>query len=318
MIRFGYMPMLAGDSTDYYRASGVLEYIKHPEIEIKRITNQNIGWDDLIGLDVFLIQRPFNDFHVKLIKLAKDMGIRVILDFDDNLLQIPMHNASHKMYFDNMSNINECIFLADEIWVSTKAIKKEHTVYNKNIIVIPNAHNDYMFPVEKKRKFNTEANLAVYRGGASHSEDVYSKQDDIVNVINSFKDWEFRFIGNSFPAIAIRTGDNHTYTNPMTIIQFFNYLYDSNPNIMFFPLLDNPFNHAKSNISWLEATYAGAVLFTNTDLAEFSHGACIPLHKIMFVEQKDMERKNEMSWEYIKENLLLSKVNKLRIKSILQ
>lgn len=313
--------MLPGDATDYYRCSGVLEFIKHPQIDFNRLQwNNSIGWESLCGLDILIVQRPFKEADLNLIKMAKDMNIRVISDFDDDLLNIPPHNASYELYERNLHHLIECIKESDEIWVSTVGIKDVFKQFNDNIHIIENAHNDYLFPVDKKREFNMEGKLAVYRGGPSHSEDVYDEQRQIIKKINDTPDWEFRFIGSRFSAIEVKTGNNHTFTHPMTIMQFFNYLYDSNPNALFFPLLNNQFNHCKSNISWLEATYAGAAFYGNTTLTEFSNMTFIlPVEDFYeYKLDKDVMRfYNETSWAHIKSELLLSHVNKQRVKRLL-
>ncbi len=312
--------MLSGDATDYYRCSGVLEYINDPQIDFKPLrSNISIGWETLVGLDVLVFQRPFTETHSNIIRLAKDMNIKVIIDYDDDLFSIPAYNASYTSYTSNKQFIEDCISLSDEVWVSTKAIKNAFKKLNDNITVIPNAHNDFMFPVSQKRDFNYKTELAVYRGGASHQEDVYYHQAQLLRAIKQNPDWEFRFIGHSYPAIAIRTAENHTYTTPLTIIQFFKYLHDINPNILFFPLIENAFNNAKSNISWLEGTYAGACVFTNTKLNEFNKDLMLDMNVFMKENDKDvLDFYNRTSWDYIQENLLLSQINKLRIESLLK
>lgn len=312
--------MLPGDATDYYRCSGVLEFIKHPQIYFKRLQwNNSIGWESLCGLDILIVQRPFKEVDLNLIKLAKDMNIRVISDFDDDLLNIPPHNASYELYERSLHHLIECIKESDEIWVSTVGIKEVFKQFNDNIHIIENAHNDYLFPVEKKREFNMEGKLAVYRGGPSHSEDVYSHQTKIVRKINQNKDWEFRFIGSRFEAIEAKTGTNHTYTRPLTLMQFFQYLYESNPTALFFPLLTNKFNASKSHISWLEATYAGAAFYGNRKLNSFSRGIQGDIEQFFKddLNLEEMKQLNDQSWNYIKTNLLLSYVNKQRVKRLL-
>lgn len=311
------------DPTSFYRMSGVLPYINHPGLTIKDISDtRNFSWATYTGCDVFIIQRPFNDQHIQMITLAKDMGIKVIVDFDDNLLGVDMFNPTYKMYQRYRKSCMECIALADEVWVSTQGIKEAYQALNTNIHIIPNAHNDFLFPVKVKKKFNPETKLAVWRGGLSHEADVYAFKDDITSMINSNIDWEFRFLGCRFAAIELHTGDNHTLVEPLTLIQYFNYFYDSNPNIVFFPLRDTELNRGKSCISWMEATYAGAAFMGATNLPEFSISSIYTFSGEQFDTIRDdkeiLQESNERSWEYIKDNLLLSRVNNQRIKRLLQ
>jgi len=100
---------------------------------------------DIDGADVFIIQRPYHEHHANLIRLAKDMGIKVICDYDDDLLNIPTHNPSYNINMLNRYSVIDCMTLADEIWTSTSSIKKQYSRLNDNIHVIPNAHNDLFF-----------------------------------------------------------------------------------------------------------------------------------------------------------------------------
>jgi len=321
-----YLSMVEDDAASFYRTNGVFPFLKHEEISVKNIFNdgKNYGWENLIGADVFIFQRPYHQYHVNLIIMAKDMGIKVICEYDDDLLNVPFHNNASITLSEQRENIKRALSLADEAWVTTPSIKKEYRFYNRNIFVIPNAHNDYLYPIEKKKAFNKETKIAAYRGGASHEDDVYQNINDIVNTINENKDWEFRFQGSRFKFIENRTGDNHTYTDPFTIMQFYKSYHDLNPNIAFFPLLNNTFNKGKSNISFLEATYSGAAFMGNRDLPEFSLPFIIPIQNGFnneFMKVKDdfyrLQVLNNDAWDWILENRLLSDINKLRIERIL-
>ena len=321
-----YLGMSEDDAVPFYRTNGVLPFIKSNDISIKNIFNysRTYGWENLIGADVFIIQRPYHEHHANLIRIAKDIGIKVICDYDDDLLNIPVHNPSYNINMENRYSIFDCIKLADEVWASTPSIKEQYSRLNDNIHVIPNAHNDFVFPLDKKKNYNHNTKIASYRGGVSHDYDVYSNYEEIISTINNTSDWEFRFHGSRFKAIEIKTKDNHTYTEPMTLMQFFKTYYDLNANIAFFPLLNNVFNHGKSNISFLEATYAGAAFMGNRDLPEFNHDFVIDIScdfRDMFFahegEYRLLEKMNNDAWDWILENRLLSDINKLRIERIL-
>ena len=94
-------------------------------------------------------------------------------------------------------------------------------------------------------------------------------------------------------------------------------VHDSlNCRAMMKPMLDTVFNRAKSNCSWIEATSAGMVLIA-PNLPEFQRpGVVLTDHffagvKHVMEDDAYLEAFN-LSKEYIKNNLLLSKVNELR------
>jgi hypothetical protein len=321
-----YLSMVEDDAASFYRTNGVLPFLKSKDILVKNIANyqKTYGWESLIGADVFIFQRPYHEHHVNLIMMAKDMGIKVICEYDDDLLNVPFHNNAAVTLSEQRANIKKALSIADEVWVTTNSIKKEYKFFNRNIRVIPNAHNDYLYPIKNKKPFNKDTKIAAYRGGASHEDDVYQNINSIVETINENTDWEFRFQGSRFKFIENRTNDNHTYTDPFTIMQFYKSYHELNPNIAFFPLLNNVFNNGKSNISFLEATYAGSAFMGNRDLSEFNLPFIISIQngfKEEFNKAKDdfyrLEILNNDAWDWILENRLLSKINELRIERIL-
>ena len=76
----------------------------------------------------------------------------------------------------------------------------------------------------------------------------------------------------------------------VTLMQFYKQYHELNANIAFFPLLDNVFNNGKSNISFLEATYAGSAFMGNRNLPEFNLPLTPPIQngfKDEFMNVKD-------------------------------
>jgi hypothetical protein len=326
MKKVGYLSMLESDASAFYRTNGVLKYLNSLELSITNLYNplNQYSWDMLVGLDTFIFQRPTHEPHIELIRLAKDMNIRVILDYDDDLLNVPFHNNASITLTEQKSNIKMAIHLADEVWVTTPATKHIYKPYNKNIHIIPNCHNDTVFPIEKKKPFNHKTKIMSYRGGASHEADMYQNINDIVEMINDNQDWTFRFQGSRFKHIEERTGKNHEFTDPVTLMQFFKEYHELNANIAFFPLLTNTFNVCKSNISLLEATYAGSAFIGCKNLPEFNHDFVIDLYDedlLSFELVKDnfelLERRNNQAWDWILKERLLSKINQLRINRLL-
>src|SRR5580698_7308716 len=171
-----YYSLTPGDSTSYWRTGNVLPYIKNPDFELVDISHiKNFNWEVFAGISGFIFQRPFTAEHRSLIVLAKDMGVRVILDYDDSVFQVDHYNPTHAMFAANKQSLTDCIAMADELWVSTQAIADDYK--HPNTYVIPNAHNDFQFPIKHKRKFNSKVKNVFWRGGQSHLADVYEKSE---------------------------------------------------------------------------------------------------------------------------------------------
>lgn len=300
--------------TEFYRLLP-LSYIKG--ITIDRSTENNITFATLSGYDTIIICRPSSLVSLNLIKMAKDMQIRVISDWDDDCLHIDEYNPMWDTYEIERRNVMECLALSDEVWVSTEGVKKSFRLYNNNIHVIPNAHNDYVFPVKDKRPF-TFNKKALWRGGDSHEGDMYDNgvAEKVVEMVNGNPDWEFIFIGQRFKWLEKRCGKNYIAKGGDSTVQFHKKMQSENACVGWYPLADTVFNRGKSNIFWVESTYAGSAVFGNTRLSEFNKISIGRIEELNTIIQNDSEESlkimNQLSWDYICDNLLLSNINKLR------
>lgn len=311
------------DNTSYYRCHGVLPYLDQSEFDLIDVSDVvPFSWATFINCAVLIFQRPCLEWHTDTIQLAKSAGVRVISDFDDNLLAVDWTNPTADFYQQQKRVIMQCIHLSDEVWVTTGAIKEAYSKLNKAITVIPNAHNDYQYPVAMKKPFNKNTKHILYRGGKSHQGDIDDVKEELVSLINEYQNWQFNFWGDLYLHIAKRTGDNcFMIKNYMETTLYFQKILQYNANIVIYPLTDNKFNHAKSNVCWLEATFGGAAFFGMGEwdewnvpgIADYAH-----LEEELINPDFDvLKEANECSWQYICDNLLLSKVNLLREKSIL-
>jgi len=314
-----YHALNASDATSFYRIGGVLPYIQNHDFELVDGSGINDwNWASFIGVSVFIFQRPFTQEHANLILLAKDMGVKVILDYDDDLLNVDMYNGTFDLYNLNRTHCMRCIRLADEVWVSTQGIKKSFGKLNKNIHVIKNAHNDFLFPVKDKVPFNKNSKNVIWRGGGSHEADVYEVADQLVKVINKHPDWNFNFWGHRFTFLEQRCGENYICRMGMSLMQYFKALREYNPCIAIYPLSNTPFNQSKSNICWIETTYVGAAFFGNIGLPEFNNKCIVDINKLDKMRQfEEADLVNMISWDYIEEHLLLSNINKIREERII-
>jgi hypothetical protein len=109
----------------------------------------------------------------------------------------------------------------------------------------------------------------------------------------------------------------------LDMYDYIKYIKELRPRILFVPLVDNLFNRAKSNISWLEATTAGAVCLA-TDLPEFVRPGIINFSNSRnfynvfkkAVKDYDLQALHAESLAFIRENLTTEKVNELRVMAI--
>lgn len=308
-----YSPTIWGN-TDFYRTTGVLPFINHPELILRDISHfGQINQFDLIGSDIIIIQRPSTRQHLDLILLAKKCGLKIISDFDDDLLNVDVFNPTFVQYQQQRNTVLQCIKNSNEVWCSTEAIQQS---LGKGM-VIPNALNTEI--IGDCAEYNYLSNKVVWRGGSSHEGDMYENPDKIVKFVNDNPDLDFYFIGHRFTYLEMRCGDNFNSVEGMPIQQYFAYLKQLQPKALFFPLRDTQLNRAKSNIAFIEASWAGAAYFGNTLMPELCIGGALEIHHI----EKNIWKNDTLNFahrsskKHIEENLTLKKVNELRIKSLL-
>lgn len=319
MKKIGYLSFYPDDASSFYRTCGVLPYINSDEFELINLSrSQNFSSISFIGLHALIIQRPNENRDLQVIRAAKDVGLKIISDHDDDTLHLDLMNPMHDFFEAGKQNIIDALTLSDEVWVGTEATKKSYRLYNKNIHVIPNALNDQIFPVSKKPEYNFNKKV-MYRGGFSHEGDIYDEgtPEMILELINGNCEYNFYFLGQRFKYIEKRLKHlNHFRHDGASTVQFYKIMNEINPCIFFYPLENNLFNRSKSSCSFLEATYAGAAFFGNTELPEFNKPGISDLRLLNKAVKeghvKYMKDKHNEAWRYIQDNLLLSDINKIR------
>jgi SAM-dependent methyltransferase len=119
----------------------------------------------------------------------------------------------------------------------------------------------------------------LIRGGGSHSRDIDTYKDAIINIMNDYPEYNWAFMGY-WPKWALETlPDERLLLFPYgDLMKYFETLMELKPEIMIVPLEDTEFNKSKSNIAWIEGTLAGAITLA-PDLPEFIERAWIFSHQ---------------------------------------
>lgn len=314
---------MPNSAVSFYRSIGPMSYLPKLDKNIELRLPSKISWSTIAGADIFYIERPQENNDLAAIKLAKDFNAKIWLDFDDLLHEVPKYNPSYKFYNDKRTqdNIEEAMLLADVITVSTNEIKDYYYEMNNNIHVIENSHNDYIYPFNKITDTKETIN---WRGSDTHRQDLLSVAENIWSVSERNPAWGWTFIGKD-PWYITEKIKNYFQFDECDIVTYNKFILDLRSAIQIVPLIQNNFNKGKSNIGWLEGTYCGSATIAPS-LPEFDKPGVINymdkedsfgyyLEKAIksksFRQQKYIE-----SYEYIKENLLLSTINKKRLEIV--
>lgn len=335
------------DATSFYRASGPLKALQK-KMNFRMERGSEVNWDTLKSHDVVFLQRPFTDIHVKIVDMAKANGKKVWVDYDDDLFNVPRSNRTYKLYGNpkNQNNIAQIIGKADNVTVSTVALLNQFSAIldlvkrgapehldqlvldGRKIVLTPNAYDvDFVAHYRKDRAKPEPNKLVTWRGSDTHDKDLMSVTQELKAVLSGNLDWTMNFIGSPFwhtieslEEIQGIKENNVLETESLDPAEYWKFLWVTAPSLMIAPLWDCPFNRAKSNIAWIEGLHAGAVTLA-PNFEEWRRPGVINYDSPMDFADKmlgylkgefDREALYLSGWEFIMDNLTLSRVNILR------
>lgn len=312
------------DSCSFYRSGGIASDLEKKlgcEIEVKSLKDSVFHWQQFMRYDLVMMQRPYTQEAAQMASYVKKLRKPLWVDHDDLLTSLPRENRmSHVMTNKAKNTFREILQMADVVSVTTEAMAAELKEFNKNTVVIPNAHNDITFGTERsKLKRN---NIILWRGSDTHVRDIFLYADDLSRLIQFFPSHTFVFAG--FDPWMIESADNLEILPTTDPLLYFQTMRRLAPKVLHVPLQDILFNRCKSNIAWMEAAYFGAACVapmieewvrpgalnytSGDDYSDWIRSAIIG--------ELDIEKYVNISWEYICDNLLLSKVNEKRVELI--
>lgn len=342
MIKLLALTPMEFDGTSYYRAHGVFPNLikqMNNQLQVTKYKGdfgQGYNWSDLINFDIIFLQRPCLDAakRMRLVQYCKDLGIKVWIDFDDNLFDLPREN---RMFEDVTPQIKKDMLtlfkLADVITVSTKALKEFFATLGVGAEVVPNALNEEVTPMAENYNWlnepldfsgnrNTSIEQILWRGSETHQGDIYYHINQIFHAIDNRPNTHWHWMGYDPWYITNGTEPEKYSTHKSEdIMVYFKNLRKLRPQLVHFPLMDNSLNRCKSNIAWLEATSVGATIIA-PDWEEWKHPGVINYtsfehYGTLLMQSLDGNGERwQASRDYIMENLTLEKVNKQRVELI--
>lgn len=315
------------DATSYYRGAGPLGHLRKQMENLNLLITTSVNWSTLTLCDAVFIQRPYAKEHVTVMEMAKDQGLPIWVDYDDDLFTVTMDNPTHGMYGQEavQKNVAKCIAMADRVTVSTPHLKARLEKLNKNITVVPNAVD-----FKKLNSFRPEITfprhkLITWRGSNTHQRDLMDYAEPIIREARKPDGWTHTFIGyNPWFITQYIDNDKCKITEGLDIYEYWKFFHAIKPSVHLVPLSDTTFNRSKSNIAWIEATLAGAVTIAPEWDEWKKPGVTTYVNPKDFEEAlgelKAMPNTLDLwraSMTYIEENLSLDIVNKRRSEVLL-
>lgn len=306
----------------YYRTLGVFSKLHKLNDKIKVELIKEIEWHMVANADILYLERPSNyDFHTAC-TIAKDFNIPLWLDYDDNLFDLPEYNPGYKYFSQKTTKevIQKCLKLADIVTVTTPELQKVYSNYNNNVHIVENAFNDYNYQLENNYSKNESL---FWRGSETHRNDLLGVGVQMFDLAEKYKKWGWCFVGNNVWFITDNM-KNYYQIDELTVLKYFRFIKQTNAGIQLAPLAFNRFNVGKSNISWIEGTFAGSCCIA-PNLPEWNRpGVTVYDNANDFKEKlenlikdkKIREMNFKASRKYIIDNLMLSDINKKRLNII--
>ena len=196
-------------------------------------------------------------------------GCRLVTDFDDDWTCVPPYNPAHPKYHVGMEGYEtsfHALRLAELTTCSTPVLYERYKGRAHSLMLAPN-HIDPKdwtnLPVSPTR--SQDPCLRILYGGAfGHSGDFETIRTTITRLLESPPVPLRLFVFGPIPKWLYDLGDKaRGRIIPMDLVQFQSYpavIAWGGFDLAIAPLLDNPFNRAKSTIKWQEAATQGIPL----------------------------------------------------------
>lgn len=265
------------DSNSFWRCVGPLSYLaKHSndEFEIRIQPKQGVRyfWDSIADCDIMFMHRPCTPDALKVMHIARQLGIPVWVDYDDWLFHLPEWNPYCALYHNQQTQevIASCIACADVVTVTTELLQQEFSKLNPNVVMAPNAYRSDLFSHFRKDKIPPRKDLYYWRGTNTHD-------GDLISVIDGFRSLTKPTLFMGSPSYVVTSSMNKDLVRKQDHVDpygFWLMLWQLAPKVLLFPLDGHYFNQCKSNIAWIEALHAGAIVVA-PDLPEWRHPGVI-------------------------------------------
>lgn len=206
------------------------------------------AWDDKMlmenakGADVIFSNAIFSqDEILKILNLREWSGAKWIVDIDDDLYSVSSDNPASKNVEGIIRNFELCLSVADGVTVSVPSLKEKYKKLNSNIYVNPNGQDVKMWDSLKKPHVPRKEIRIGWRGAQGHSADVMLAYPALKEIKKRY-DVDFVTLGVKPPFETEHIGWVGTLEFPQALANL-------DLDIALVPLVDSPYNRAKSNIA---------------------------------------------------------------------
>lgn len=315
----------ADDPTSFYRGFGPLGELRQM-MDVEYNLPSSHSWATMGLGDALFMQRPADPQCLNIANTAKLTRTPLWIDYDDDNLAVPESNETHDFFgrWDVKDTIVKVTRLADVVTVSTEFLKKKYSIYNKNIHVIPNCINERYLHLRNIIPKRPRDKVIIWRGGPGFHDNLSEIGPSMIKLAAANPTWKFIFMGHNPWQVSSQI-KNKQFIGWMDYLNYLQAICQLHATAFVYCLKPNDHSLSRSNISWLEATFAGSTCIAK-NFPEFQKPGCMTyanseefestLQKVM-INEIDVEAKYLESLAHIEENYALAKHNQVRANLLL-
>ncbi|MDW8101171.1 MAG: glycosyltransferase [Anaerolineae bacterium] len=219
--------------------------------------------------DIVVIQRDFPrylDLYDRVVSIAKATGKPIVYEIDDWLPELPPRHPDFERYRPARIPMLSAIVDADLVTCPSPVLAKYVRELNERVVVLPNYLDEHIWAkalVSKPSRYSSDRPVIIgYMGGHSHVVDLDWIRVVLIEILRKYGERvKLRFVGfcGHHPLASTEGWKNVEWVE----IGFVNYAefaeYFSSQTFDFFiaPLVNSPFNRAKSSLKFLEYSILG-------------------------------------------------------------
>ena len=251
------------DATSYYRAIGPMAHLRIVRQSLQTQCYEKIFWCELAMADAVFMQRPFAQPHLQIAERARLHGMPLWIDHDDNLFDVPADNPCRETFMNKETHerIRKIFSLANIVSFSVPKLAAAYAplLEGKTVVTIPNALMTNVSGKIPHHDGEKRPDLILWRGSDTHQKDLDAFTPEMIAASQAMPQYRWIFQGYCTYQLQDGIGQRAERRKPVDIVDYHAILARMGPRIVVVPLSDSVFNHGKSNIAWIEATFAGGV-----------------------------------------------------------
>lgn len=197
LIKIAAFPIQKEGAVLWYRLQSPLMVLwrNSPDFDCRLVYPMN--YYDMMWADIVIIQRWFPGAD-GLLNYAKQIGKKVIYETDDLDIYITQENPLFWEYQvgNRLGLMKNMMSQADMITVTTKYLKKEMCVFNRNVEVLRNKI-DLTMPMWNVGKTKHDGIIIGWAGGSTHYYDLQIVRGFIQQICNRFQQVKLMICGYS-------------------------------------------------------------------------------------------------------------------------